>query len=198
MTYAFLSLAGGARGLVFSGALLSAALALGCGSKAAPAATSCDMACLDGVALRSVRTTMKLAFNLTLQGKPVGPQDATVSCPNGGTAHLFGTVASNAIQGATMVDLRYELTDCEYLAKEDHAERNFHLTLTGTLSEKGTLAVQPTATTALVIASSDLTLSGTVYDPPSPYSGSKCVLQVTQDGNDVGGTMCGRAVGFSF
>src|SRR5262245_58145120 len=42
-----------------------------------PEPPPCDDACTDGIALRSVRETMKLVYNLTLQGNDVGEQDET-------------------------------------------------------------------------------------------------------------------------
>jgi hypothetical protein len=171
---------------------------MGCGSKAAPATATCDQACIDGIALRSVRETLKLVFNLTLQGNAVGMQDETTPCPQGGTARVFGVVTSNSVQGATMVELTYVLDQCAYLSKNSTATRNYDVTITGTVTEVGTLAVQPTATTALLFGSMDLSVIGTVNDPPSDYHRAACALKVTQNGNDVTGTWCGVPASFSF
>src|SRR5262249_43464304 len=65
------------------------------GPKPAPA-PPCDQACQDGAALRGMRETVKLVYNLKLQGKPVGMHDETTPCPGGGTAHVTGTAMSNA------------------------------------------------------------------------------------------------------
>ena len=59
-----------------------------------PPPPPCDAECQDQIALRSLREGMKLVYNLTLQGKPVGPQDATVPCPLGGSAHVFNAALS--------------------------------------------------------------------------------------------------------
>jgi hypothetical protein len=61
--------------------------------------------------------------------------------------------------------------------------------------------VQPSATTALTISSMkmEVHIMGTVYDPPSNYEESGCVVDVIQSGNDVSGKFCGgRIAGFHF
>lgn len=174
-------------------------LAMGCGDGNKPApAPPCDSACQDGVALRGVREMLKLAYNLTLQGQPVGPQDRTHACPEGGTVHVFGTASSNAVQGSTTVDLTYVFDQCAYLQKDATPEENYSLTLEGTITEQGTLAVQPSSSTAAMFASDALTITGTVHDPPFPFDADGCATTFTQNGNDVSGALCGRTVGFSF
>jgi hypothetical protein len=178
-------------------AVAAASVALGCGSSAgnSPSTPPCDQQCTDAAALRSLRDSLKLAFNLGLQGKPVGAQDATVSCPLGGTAHVFGQATSNAQQGATMVDLTYDLAACALSSQDADPNRDYSMTVTGVVKESGTIAVQPTSTTALDLSSNGVTLSGTVYDPPIDYAASACALVAGQDGSRLSGTMCMRAVG---
>lgn len=163
-----------------------------------PPAPSCDEVCRDGVAMRAVREMTKLMYNLTLQGKPVGPQDRTVPCPFGGTARVSGTATSNPEVGTTDVDLTYEFNACGYLQKDDEAPENYDVKVTGALTQLGTLSSQPTATTALVMKSAKLSLQGQVFDPPSDYTVTDCVLEMTQTGNDISGLLCGRKAGFSF
>jgi hypothetical protein len=173
-----------------------AACELGCSEGSGSAKKSdCDQKCQDNSALRALRETVKLIYNLTLQAKPVGVQDERVDCPQGGRAHVFGTATSNALQGATQVELTYELEACAYLQRDDDAEENYDITLHGTLTQRGTIAVQPSATTALLLQSDALSLSGTVHDPQIPYSQAGCVAQLTQNGNRLSGMLCGRAVG---
>ena len=152
---------------------------------------------MDATALRGFRETIKLAFNVTLQGKPVGAQDKSVPCPLGGSARVFGTATSNAVQGATEVDLTYVLDHCAYAQKDTDPKSNYHMTLTGTVTEKGTLAVQPTSTTALGFKSDAMTFSGTVYDPPVGYEEAACALALGQSGNQLSGTLCGREAGLT-
>jgi hypothetical protein len=165
---------------------------------APPASAPCDGACQDGNALRALRETMKLVFNLTLQGKEVGHHDETVPCLRGGTAHIFGDATSNAEQGTTEVDLTYELASCSYLQKATEPRANFSMSFDGTVHQKGTLAVQPAATTAIVITSDAMSFKGTVYDPPIDYTADRCALDLLQNGSNVGGSMCDRKAGFSF
>jgi hypothetical protein len=173
--------------------------ALSCSDGPAPAPPpACDQKCKDGVGLRAMREMMKLIFNLTLQGKPVGTYDISSPCPRGGSARIFGTATSNAFQGSTEVKLTYEIRDCQYVQKDDDANENYSITVSGTITQEGTMAVQPSATTALLMKSNSITLAGSVYDPPDPYEAKECPLDIFQNGNRVAGTMCGREVGFDF
>ena len=72
---------------------------------------------------------------------------------------------------------------------------DYSLTFTGTVTQSGTIAVQPTSTTSLVMRSADLTMSGTVHDPPIPYEVISCSVMLGQNANNVSGTVCGRVVG---
>ena len=180
-----------ARFAAVSGALL------GCGGagSSAPTTPPCDDVCMDDVAITGFRETLKLAFNLTLQGKPVGFQDATAACPLGGSVHISGTATSNADQGTTEVNLTYVLDACAYSQIDTDPTESYSLTVTGTAIEMGTLSAQPSSTTALTIDSSSMTLSGTVYSPALTYQATGCAITLGQNGNDLAGTLCGRTVG---
>ena len=176
-----------------------------CGAGASPAAPPpCDQSCQDGVALRGTREAMKLAFNLLVQAHPVGAQDSHGDCrsSNGashGSVRVFGDATSNAVQGSSFVDLEYDFVDCAYSVPPSVTpEQNYGLVFTGHVRQKGTIAVQPSSTTALVIESESLSLSGTVYDPPVDYAADACALSITQQGSQVSGTLCGRNAGFTF
>ncbi|WP_394841234.1 hypothetical protein LZC95_29710 [Pendulispora brunnea] len=177
--------------------LLAALLvaAVGCEDGTLPPPPPCDAICQDSIALRGVREMMKLIFNLTLQGKPVGQHDATIACPLGGTAHIFGTATSNAVQGATEVSLTYVFDQCAHLERDEEARENYALTLTGTFSQQGTIAVQPSATTALLMKSASVTVWGTVHAPAIDYRAENCIANLAQNGNHVSGMFCERPVG---
>ena len=172
--------------------------AIGCTDESKPAAPVCDEACKDGVALRSVREMSKLVFNLTLQGKPVGAQDQTVPCPLGGTARVFGNVGANATQGTIEVDLTYVFDACGYTERDDDAGENYAITLTTSVTQIGTFASQSGATTAVIMKSDAVTLTGTVSDPPLAYGADACALVMSQTGNEVTGEICGRKARFTF
>ena len=142
--------------------------------------------------MRTLREVMKLAFNLTLQGKPVGMHDYTVPCPLGGKARIFGEAFSNATQGSTEVKLTYELDGCTVLQRDDKPKENYRMTVSGTVVQTGVIAVQPSATTALGMQSAAVTLSGTVYDPPIAYEAKDCPVVLSQMGSKLSGTLCGR------
>jgi hypothetical protein len=186
------------RVLVCSLAIVVEAIGIGCGGAGSnPTSPPCDQSCMDDVAITSFRDVLKLAFNLTLQGKPVGGQDASAPCPLGGSVHITGTATSNADQGTTTVDLTYVLKECAYSQVDTDPTQTFSMTLTGTATETGMLSAQPSSTTALEIQSSSMTLSGTVYAPALAYDAGACAIMLGQDGSDIGGTLCGRPVGAS-
>ena len=108
---------------------------------------------------------------------------------------MFGTATSNAAQGATRVSLSYELDRCGFASFDADSARNYSVVISGTMTQDGTLAVQPTATTALVLKSERLDVTGTVSSPPVSYAIAACGLAVGQDASRLAGTLCGRAVG---
>jgi hypothetical protein len=173
--------------------LLASALAAACSNSAGrqpPPPPPCEQECKDKVVLRAVRESIKLVFNLTLQGKAVGHHDETVPCPKGGRARVVGDATANAQQGATVVHLTYVLDKCGYEVKTDKPEETYALTASGSIQEDETIAVQPSSTTALVIKSDALDLAGTVYDPPIDYKDGACKVDVTQAGNHLSGATC--------
>jgi hypothetical protein len=176
--------------------IMLSSVGLACSSGASPAPSPpCDQACQDGNALLALRETMKLAYNLMVQGMPVGPQDATAPCPMGGSVHITGTVAtSNAVQGTTQLTLTYVIDHCAYQTADSEPKQVFNMTFTGTIQESGTISAQG-GTTALTLTSDSVTLSGTVYDPPIPYEADGCALQLGQNGNRLAGMFCGRSAG---
>jgi hypothetical protein len=160
-----------------------------------PEPPPCHDECTDGIALRSLRETMKLVYNLTLQANPVGEQDETTDCPLGGSARVYGTATSEPVHGATEVELTYELRDCAYIERDDEPEESYEMTIDGTITQSGTMAVQPSATTALLMQSDSMSLHGDVYDPPREFHEDDCVVDVAQSGNDLSGMFCGREAG---
>ncbi len=172
-----------------------------CGGSRGGSSTTppCDTACQDGVALLSLRDAIKLVYNLTLQGRPVGPQEEMLpkpGCPLGGTASVSGTASSNADQGTTTVNLTYVFKQCGYSQIDSDPTQTFTLTLDGTVTEVGTIAVQPSSTTALEFTSAAFSFNGTVYDgPPLPYVHTGCALQLGQDGNNLSGIVCDHDAG---
>lgn len=182
----------GARALL----LLSSGLSLACGEDSEPKSAPCDAECRDESAVRSLREVIKVVYNLTLQGNAVGEQDETTRCPLGGSARVRGLASSVPEQGATELALLYELDRCAYLQRDDEPEESYDVVISGAVTAQGILAVQPTATTALIFESDSVSLEGTVYDPPAAYSEPDCALRFGQDGNKFGGDWCGRKVAF--
>jgi hypothetical protein len=168
----------------------------GCGgsnTRAAPPKI-CDAECQDEIVVRGVREMMKLAFNLTLQGKPVGDHDLTVPCPLGGRVRVVGNATSNAKQGSTEVNLAYTFEACKYLSKNANPEETYDLAVSGTVKQNGIIAIQPTATTALGFECASLDATGTVYDPPISMDTKMCSLRLQQSANRLAGSLCERKV----
>ncbi len=191
-------------------------LELGCnGAGPSPTSPPCDQTCQDSVALRGFRETLKQVFNGALQAQPVGAQDVTYDCaPLGGTAHITGNAISNADVGSTTVSLTYVFDGCRYVAQDTDPTQNYDLTLTGVVVETGTIAVQPGSTTSLAITSDAAILAGSVYSPPILFATDggvdlidagdagglglgACAILMSQDGNQISGTICGRTAGVS-
>jgi hypothetical protein len=170
-----------------------ACLLTGC-SDERPAPKSCDAECLDRVAVRSIRETLKLIYNFTLQGKPVGSQEELTPCPLGGGARVAGEAHSVAEQGATDVQLTYQLLECAYVQHDDEPEESYDVAITGEIAQSGIIAVQPTSTTALLFEGHDVSVKGTLFDPAKDYAVEDCDLRLTQNGNRLGGDFCERRV----
>jgi hypothetical protein len=182
-----------ARLVVLLGLAVGAFASVGCQADATPPPPPppCDEKCKDGIAVKAVREMMKLAFNLTFQGKPVGEHDIEAPCMFGGSARVYGTATSNAIQGATEVRLTYVFTKCGYQFQDDKLENNYKMNLDGTMSQEGIIAVQPSAPAAVIMKSDAMKLTGTVYDPPIDYT-ADCPVELGQNGNTLSAKICGR------
>jgi hypothetical protein len=172
--------------------------ALGCGGSGGgsgtDAAAACDQACTDAIAVRALRDAIKLVYNVTLQGKPVGAQDQSTPCPLGGSASVQGQATSNADQGATTVSLTYAFAQCAFSQTDTDPNQTFSVTLTGTVTENGTIAVQPSSTTSLQFKSDAMTFAGTVSTPAVDVA-ETCAVVLGQSGNEISGTLCGRTAG---
>lgn len=169
-----------------------------CSGPSPEASPPCDRTCQDRTALRAVRETMKLAYNITVQGKPEGTVDMTVPCLQGGKVRVSGRGSSNAQLGTTDVELAYDFEACGYLQKDTEPPENYSMTLTGKVTQLGTLSSAAGSTTALAIKSDKLVLTGTVYDPPIPFDEQACALDVMQNGGRIDGSFCSRPTGFAF
>jgi hypothetical protein len=184
------------RRIVWGAAFATVALCCSCGAgNRPPPPPPCDQSCKDATAVLAVRNAIKVAYNATLQGGPVGTQDQMARCPLGGTAQVTGTATSNANQGTTNVELTYAFDSCAYSATDTDPSQTFALTLTGSIVESGVLSAQPSTTTALQFRSASVTITGTVYRPPIDYKADACALDLGQNGNNVSGALCGRMAG---
>ena len=110
---------------------------------------------------------------------------------------------SNGKVGTTTVSLTYVFASCVYAATDSDPTHTFKLTLDGSISEVGNIAVQPSSTTALNFVSpassqsAAMSLSGTVYDPSKEYTQGPCPMKLGQSGDEISGTICDRDAGTS-
>ena len=176
-------------------AAMTAAVACGGGGGGGSSTPACDQSCMDGVAVLGLRDAIKVVYNVKLQGQPVGAQDQTTACPQGGTAHVHGTATSNADQGTTSVMLTYDFAQCHYSQVDSDPKQAFDLTITGSVTEQGTIAVQPSSTTSLALQSDSMSIVGQVYSPGLDYKETACAVTLAQDGGNLSGTLCGRPAG---
>lgn len=156
----------------------------------------CDQRCRDNLAARAVRESVRVGFNLLLQGGPVGEQDKAGPCPFGGKVRVEGTATTDAATGTTQVDLTWQFTACgvKRVGSKDEA---YEVTIDGELTQKGKISNVAGQTTALVLASDAMKVSGQVSLPTVPVD-ETCPLALTQDGSQVSGKFCGRDAGFAF
>ncbi|MET0595796.1 MAG: hypothetical protein ABW133_24065 [Polyangiaceae bacterium] len=180
---------------------LVAALGLAaCGGKDVPPNPPCEQECLDAIAVRALRETMKFAFNSTFQGQPYGTHDITTTDFLRGSARVRGSADSIPELGVTRVDLTYEFTLATYFQKDTEPRENFAVAVNGVVTQVGKLAVQPSSPTSLIIKSDAVVVAGKVYDPPVDYNAelASCSLELNQNGNRVSGKFCDRDAGFEF
>jgi len=176
-------------------AMVAAVAGGGGGGGGGSSTPACDQSCMDGVAVLGLRDAIKVVYNVTLQSQPVGAQDQTTACPQGGTAHVHGTATSNADQGTTSVMLTYDFAQCHYSQVDSDPKQAFDLTITGSVTEQGILAVQPSSTTSLALQSDSMSIVGQVYSPGLDYNETACAVTLAQDGGNLSGTLCGRPAG---
>lgn len=177
---------------------LLALLALGaCGDKEVPPPPPCDRKCQDSIAMRGLRETMKYTFNKTFQGKPYGRHELETDEFIFGSAKIQGVATSLPEIGVTDVTLTYEFSQATYIQKNVEPRENFRMVVTGVVSQKGLLAVQPSSPTSLLMKSEAITLVGDVYDPPIKYNVelASCPIVLNQSGNSVSGWICNEEEG---
>jgi hypothetical protein len=183
------------RTLAIAGCLSVALFAMGCSGKQPAPSAPCDQECKDAIALRALREAMRSAFNGRSQGQDAGPQDWNMPCeqrvgPPIGSANILGTAVSNTQQGMTRVNLTYEFLSCLVTSVEATPERNYDLSLKGTVTEVGALSALSTSPNALKIA----TLGAGPPDAGAEGGGE----DGGEDGGDEGGADAGAFSTLSF
>jgi hypothetical protein len=164
-----------------------------------PPPAACAQDCQDAVVVRALRETIRIAFNLGLQGEPVGEQDKTLPCPEGGKVHITGTATTDASTGTNIIDLTYDFAGCRAIKTLSGRDGTYDITWTGVVVESGKISNLSGSTTALVFSCDSLVFTGNITDSAPPLAvEDACKLTLTQDGSTLSGTLCGRKTGFSF
>jgi hypothetical protein len=166
-------------------------LVLACSGKTASGTGSddggpCDQTCMDthtGVALVQL---VDQIYNGNVNGKPVGTQSGTATCPMGGNAVISGSTSLDMATMITSVNLTYVMSGCELTDNGDT------LTFAGTVTEVG--AYDSASEETLQFSSNALqftgTVSGTAVDVPG------CPVQASDmwtANPQIAGSICNRS-----
>jgi hypothetical protein len=132
-------------------------------------------------------------YSQNLNGQPVGPQDITAECPQGGQVHITGTLDQ---ADGSAADLVFDLTDCEHQRSSLSGAITASLTLTGQVSMQRT----PAGLYGSIDYHSDgLQIKGNISSVPDEASvdhdcGWSATVSDTEAVGSVAGELCGRPV----
>lgn len=146
------------------------------------------------IAQALMQTTIVLYDN-HVAGKLSGAVDVNVSCPDGGTARIAGTVTPSPNGGLTNIDLTFDMSACHAVlprASSGHSA----LRTTGVIRK--TASFSATTATATYQSSGQLAVSGTLKlvinsrTRLEPAIDESCVFTATATRTQASGTYCGR------
>lgn len=149
------------------------------------------------IAWAQMRTTIVL-YNQHIASKPAGPVDADVSCPDGGTARITGTVTTPGNVGLTTIDLEFDMNACRALLSYPVPGGTTHTSLrtTGIIRKTGSFST--TTNTASYQSSGDLAVSGGLNifinsrTQLKPSIDESCAFAASTTATQASGTYCGR------
>lgn len=149
----------------------------------------------EAIAEAEMRTTIVLYDN-HIAGKLTGAVDVNVSCPNGGTARIAGTVTPPDNAGLTSVDLTFHMNAC-YAVFTHSGGGHTSLRTTGIIRK--TASFNASTANASYNSLGDLAVSGTLKivsddrPPLEPSINESCAFAATATRTQASGTYCGRS-----
>ena len=144
--------------------------------------SSCDQACVDDRTAVAIVNSLVFLYNTYIAFQPSGVQNFIGEvCPIGGSIDITGT--TSVIGDVTDLDLDFDMTACGV------SDPDFLMTYTGAINENGSFSTVSGNITRQ-FTSSLLTFSGTAF---GSSVGESCAVGIVWNGNDLSGTICGRA-----
>ncbi len=131
-------------------------------------------------------------YNINFAGKPVGSQNLTTTCPNGGNVTITGSTGYSQNNGITTVDLMFQMTNCQ-TSKRTQNNLDLAVTLSGNISFKGSFN-SSTDYNATNNQSDSLKISALINAPGfKPENVDEtCKFSATVSNNTVSGYICER------
>lgn len=131
-------------------------------------------------------------YNINFAGKPVGGQNITTTCPQGGEVTITGSTGYSQNNGITTVDLSLAMKDCKS-SKHTSDGVDTAFTLTGTITFKGSFN-SSTNYNATTHQSDSLKIVGNISVPnfKSAPVDETCKFTATITDNTVSGNICSR------
>lgn len=152
----------------------------------------------NAIAQAQMQTTIILYDN-HIAGKLTGNIDIQVSCPDGGSSRITGTVVPAASDGLTNIDLTFAMNACYAVLSGASGDRT-SLRTTGILRK--TASFSASAATASYQSSGNLAVSGTLRHVINsrthlePSIDESCAFAATATRTQATGSYCGRPFSF--
>lgn len=161
-----------------------------------PVDEACGQPCQDQMTSWNLISTVWFLHNQNLAGSPVGNQDRTGSCPQGGTFHITGSTGYDASNNIGTTHLVYDLSGCRYVSTT--TDLSVDVTHTGLVQQDGTFNGGGAAI-AMTYQSSSLTYAGEIFvswsDEVTPLSDA-CPVSLSQSDGATSATICTRTTSY--
>jgi hypothetical protein len=129
-------------------------------------------------------------YALNVSGQPAGALDVTATCPDGGSAHITGTLQSDGNSS----DLAYDLDGCAFELSSAGGNIIVSLTLNGRIDQDISIDVAGYGTVELT--SESLEMKGWEYNLPEEADVDlTCPFSVTQAVSSISGAIMGKICG---
>lgn len=135
-------------------------------------------------------------YNINFAGKPVGGQNITTTCPQGGDVTITGNTGYSSNNGISTVDLTFNMNNCKS-SKHDENGVDTIFTFTGIITFKGSFN-SSTNYNATNYQSDSLKMSGTIDVPKYKTANvdESCKFTASITNSTVSGSICSRAFSY--